>query len=107
MLVCKETGLAILPGQEAFAASRLGDNAYVPLSREFVNGIPEDARTRAPARFKQGHIGIFRARVAGENGDSSLSFVHEEDFLFSVPVSRVKGVLPKTVEDFNFPKPLS
>ena len=108
MLTCTEKGIPIASGQPAFAASREGDNSYSPLSSEFVDSIPPKLIDRKKReRYKTGGINIYRAKVVGDNGDSTLNFLHEPDFVGSISFGNVNKVFRNVIEKFNFPAPLS
>jgi hypothetical protein len=108
MLKCTERDIPLKSGTPVFAASREGDNSYSPLSREFVGAIPENLINRKKReRYKTGGINIYSAKVVGENGDSTLNFVHQNDFVGSISIRDVQKVFKKTLENFRFPEPLS
>jgi hypothetical protein len=108
MLTCTERNIPLASGQPVFAASREGCNAYSPLSQEFVDAIPKNLiNPKVRERYKTGGINLYRARVVGENGDSTLEFLHEDDFVGSISISNVPKVFKNVIEKFLFPTPLS
>ncbi len=107
MLTCTEKDIPLAPGKPAFAASREGSNAYSPLSSEFVDAIPKNLiNRRVREKYKTGGINIYRARVVGKNGDTTLEFLHENDFVGSISISNVRNVFKNVIDKFLYPAPL-
>lgn len=99
MITCKETGNPLTGS--VYAAARLNDqNRCVPLSPEVIDRIKALERLQGHRTYQTGGVGIYRAVVVGENGDSHLAFDHHQHLAFSISKKTLERCLPKTFEEF-------
>ena len=101
-ITCSETNTDLSKLKAITVVARENDNnRYEPVADRVWEKIPRaEIDRRKHETYATGGVNLYHARISGRNGDTSVDFDHETDFIGSIPANIADKYIPRIAKLF-------